>query len=90
MPTYSFINTKTKEEFTDFMSMSEKDKYLKKNKHIKQILKAINIVEQEVQILELMADGKKYNQKSQKEILVHLSPRDTVERQLKILKQDKY
>ena len=44
MPTYSFINTKTKEEFTDFMSMSEKDKYLKKNKHIKQILKAINIV----------------------------------------------
>ena len=27
-----------------FMSMSEKDKYLKKNKHIKQILKAINIV----------------------------------------------
>lgn len=44
MPTYSFINNKTKEEFTDFMGISEKEKYLKKNKHIKQVLKAINIV----------------------------------------------
>jgi|TARA_B100000287_G_scaffold269891_1_gene254040 hypothetical protein len=44
MPTYSFINNKTKEEFTEFMSMSEKDKYLKKNKHIKQTLKTINII----------------------------------------------
>ena len=44
MPTYSFINKKTKKEFTEFMSMSEKDKYLKKNKHITQTLKTINII----------------------------------------------
>ncbi len=44
MPTYDFENTKTGKTFTDFMSMSEKDKYLKKNKHIKQCLNKINIV----------------------------------------------
>lgn len=38
MPTYSFINTETDEEFTEFMSMSEKENYLKENPHIKQTL----------------------------------------------------
>ena len=44
MPTYDFEDTKTGKQFTEFMSMSEKDKYLKKNKHIKQCLNKINIV----------------------------------------------
>jgi hypothetical protein len=44
MPTYSFLNTKTDKEFTEFMGMDEKDKYLNKNKHIKQQLKTINII----------------------------------------------
>ena len=44
MPTYDFENTKTGKQFTEFMSMSEKDKYLKKNKHIRQCLNKINIV----------------------------------------------
>ena len=44
MPTYDFINTKTGKKFTEFMSISEKEVYLKKNKHIKQGLGKINIV----------------------------------------------
>ena len=44
MPTYDFINTKTGKKFTEFMSISEKEVYLKKNKHIKQEIGKINIV----------------------------------------------
>lgn len=44
MPTYSFLNEKSGKEFNKFMGMSEKDEYLKKNKHIKQQLKTINII----------------------------------------------
>jgi len=44
MPTYDFEDTKTGKVFTDFMSISEKEKYLKKNKHIRQCLNQINIV----------------------------------------------
>ena len=44
MPTYDFINTKTGKKFTEFMSISEKEVYLKKNKHIKQGIGKINIV----------------------------------------------
>ena len=44
MPTYDFIDTKTGEEWTDMMSISEKESYLKKNKHIKQGIGKINIV----------------------------------------------
>ena len=44
MPTYSFLNTKTGKEFTELMSISEKEKYLKKNKHIKQQITTINII----------------------------------------------
>jgi hypothetical protein len=38
MPTYDFLNEKTGETFTEAMSIAEKEKYLKKNKHIKQQL----------------------------------------------------
>ena len=34
MPTYRFYNKKTKEEYTDLMSISEMEKFIKK-KHIK-------------------------------------------------------
>ena len=34
MPTYRFLNTKTKEEYEDYMTISEMEKY-KKQKHIK-------------------------------------------------------
>jgi len=44
MPIYDFINTKTGKEFSDMMSIAEKEKYLKKNKHIKQGIGKINIV----------------------------------------------
>ena len=44
MPIYTFENTKTKKVYDEMMSISEKEKFLKKNKHIKQRLTAINIV----------------------------------------------
>ena len=44
MPTYDFINTKNGKKFTEFMSISEKEDYLKKNNHIKQGIGKINIV----------------------------------------------
>ena len=34
MPTYRFLNTRTKKEYTDLMSISEMEKFIKK-KHIK-------------------------------------------------------
>ncbi len=44
MPTYTFFNKRTKKEFDDMMSIAEMESYLKKNKHIKQVIKGINIV----------------------------------------------
>lgn len=38
MPTYTFINKETNEEFSEFMSMSERDEYLHNNPHIQQTL----------------------------------------------------
>ena len=43
MPIYTFENTKTGKVFDDMMSIAEKESYLKKNKHIKQMLTTINI-----------------------------------------------
>ena len=43
MPTYTFENTKTGKVWDDMMMISEKEAYLKKNKHIKQQLTQINI-----------------------------------------------
>ena len=43
MPIYTFENTKTKKVYDEMMSISEKEEYLKKNKHIKQMITAINI-----------------------------------------------
>ena len=43
MPTYDFENTKTGKVWTDMMTIAEKESYMKKNKHIKQLLSKINI-----------------------------------------------
>jgi|TARA_Y100000034_G_C6869553_1_gene396750 hypothetical protein len=37
MPTYSFKDNNTGEEFDEFMGMSEKDQYLEDNPHISQV-----------------------------------------------------
>jgi predicted nucleic acid-binding Zn ribbon protein len=44
MPTYTFKNTKTGKVYDDMMSIADKEKFLSKNKHIKQQITAINIV----------------------------------------------
>lgn len=44
MPNYNFRNTNTGEEFTEFMSMSDLDKYLADNPHIEQVVVAPAIV----------------------------------------------
>ena len=44
MPVYTFEDTKTGKEFTDYMSISEMEEYLSKNKHIRQVIMPINIV----------------------------------------------
>ena len=44
MPIYTFLNKKTGKEFDDMMSIAEMEMYLKKNKHITQVLKGLNIV----------------------------------------------
>ena len=44
MPTYTFEDTKTGKVFDDYMSIADKETYLKKNKHIKQLITSINIV----------------------------------------------
>lgn len=44
MPTYTFENKKTGKKWTDMMMIAEMEDYLKKNKHIRQVPHAINIV----------------------------------------------
>jgi hypothetical protein len=45
MPTYDFLNTETGEEFEKFMSLSEREQYLKDNPKIQQVhLGAMSIV----------------------------------------------
>ena len=43
MPIYTFENTKTGKVYDDMMTISEKEDFLEKNKHIKQKLTTINI-----------------------------------------------
>jgi len=44
VPTYQFENTKTGKTFEEFMSMDEREQYLKDNPHIRQLINKINIV----------------------------------------------
>ena len=44
MPIYTFYNKRTKKQYDDMITIAEMEDYLKKNKHIKQVPKGINIV----------------------------------------------
>tara|TARA_B100000963_G_scaffold118440_1_gene103115 strand:- start:440 stop:754 length:315 start_codon:yes stop_codon:yes gene_type:complete len=44
MPLYTFYNKRSKKEFTEMMTISEMESYLKNNKHISQRITGINIV----------------------------------------------
>lgn len=44
MPKYSFVDTKTGEEFESFMSISARETYLKENPHIQPVVTAPAIV----------------------------------------------
>mgnify|MGYP003125473993 FL=1 len=57
MPIYDFIDTKTGKEFSDMMSIAEKESYLKKNKHIKQGIGKINIVSGVMGVGQMKTDG---------------------------------
>jgi|TARA_B100001093_G_scaffold230937_1_gene221558 hypothetical protein len=57
MPTYDFEDTKTGKVWTDMMSISDKEAYLKKNKHIKQCISKINISSGVMGVGSLKTDG---------------------------------
>ena len=44
MPTYTFYDTETDEQFEDFMSWSERENYLKDNPHIEPMLTTAALV----------------------------------------------
>ena len=44
MPTYTFYNTETDEQFDDFMSWSQRETYLKENPHIEPVLTTAALV----------------------------------------------
>lgn len=44
MPEYTFFNTESGMEWDDFMSISEKEKFLKDNPKVEQVLSTMNIV----------------------------------------------
>ena len=44
MPTYSFRNNDTGEEFTELMSISEREKFLEQNPHVQQLPSMVSIV----------------------------------------------
>ena len=44
MPIYTFYNKKTKKQFDNMKTIAEMEDYLKKNKHISQVISGINIV----------------------------------------------
>jgi hypothetical protein len=44
MPEYTFFNTESGMEWDDFMSISEKEEFLKDNPKVEQVLSTMNIV----------------------------------------------
>lgn len=44
MPTYDFMNTQTGEQFTETMSMNEREEYLTNNPHIQQLITRMNMI----------------------------------------------
>lgn len=45
MPTYTFMNKKTKKEETLIMTMAEHEEYIKNNPHMSQVFNKMNIVD---------------------------------------------
>ena len=43
MPIYDFVNKETGEEFSEMMSMSQRESYLAENPNIQQVLNAVNV-----------------------------------------------
>ena len=44
MPTYTFFDTETQEQYEEFMSMAELDEYKKSNPHVNQVYVPIALV----------------------------------------------
>lgn len=44
MPSYTFRNTETGEEFDDFLTISNREKFLEENPHIIQLVSPIRLV----------------------------------------------
>ena len=57
MPTYTFYDEKSGIEWTEFLSIAEREKFLKENKHIKQAVVAVAIVGDHVMGVGPKTDG---------------------------------
>ncbi len=57
MPTYTFYDDASGIEWDEFLSMSEREKFLKKNKHIRQIIQPVAIVGDHVMGVGPKTDG---------------------------------
>ena len=57
MPFYTFENKKTGKVYDEMMSISEMESYIKKNKHIKQLLNKINISSGVMGVGQMKTDG---------------------------------
>jgi len=45
MPNYTWLNLETKEEFTNTMSIAERDEFEKNNPHLQQVLRNFTMVD---------------------------------------------
>ena len=59
MPSYSFKNTETGEEWEEFFSISEREKFLEQNPHIQQLPSMVSIVGGLVIELKMIVVGKR-------------------------------
>jgi hypothetical protein len=57
MPTYTFYDEKAGIEWDEFLSMADREKFLKKNKHIKQVIVPVAIVGDHVMGVGPKVDG---------------------------------
>ena len=57
MPTYTFYDTVTQEEYEEFMSISELDEYKKRNSHVNQVYTPIAVVGDHVMGVGPKTDG---------------------------------
>lgn len=57
MPTYTFFDTETQEQYEEFMSMAELDEYKKSNPHVNQVYVPIALVGDHVMGVGPKTDG---------------------------------